>query len=248
MARQAGAELLKFFKDKNLKIDKKSKHEIVTPADMASNKIILATIKKEFPTHGILSEETGYYQKNSDYLWIIDPLDGTNNFAMGNPLWGVSVALAYKKELVLGVINLPFMKDLFWAQVGQGAYLNNKKITVSQEKGLKTSLATFCFGYTPKSIRDGHKISLALHNKAVDARQLGSASVEMGWLAQGKTEAFIMPKVKLWDPAAGVVIVREAGGKVTDFKGKDWKINHKTLVGSNGNVHNEVMKIISKLS
>ena len=150
IAKKAGQELLKYFaKIDSIKISKKSKHEVVTPADLAANKIIVSEIKKQFPDHGILSEETGFYQKNSDYLWIIDPLDGTTNFSIGNLFFNTSIALVYKNEIVLGVTWAPFFKQLFVAEKNKGAYLNNKKISISNNKKPINSMIDF--GYTYKN-------------------------------------------------------------------------------------------------
>lgn len=252
----AGKELLKLFNQtKKLTFNKKSKHEIVTPADTAANKIILSGIKKNFPEHGILSEETGYEQKNSDYLWTIDPLDGTTNFAMGSPLWGVCLGLFYREDLVLGLINLPYMQELYWAVKDQGTYLNHlltklkasKEIKVARTKKLSNAIITYCYGYSDQSIIQGHKMSLVLREEAIDARQLGSAAVETAWLAHGRTQGFLVPKANLWDVAPGVLIIREAGGKVTDFKGKDWQIKSNDLLASNGLIHQELLKVIDKV-
>jgi len=248
ISQQAGRKLLKFFNQtKKLTFNKKSKHEIVTPADIASNKIILSAIQKNFPSHGVLSEETGYYQKESDYLWTIDPLDGTTNFAMGSPLWGVCLSLFYRQELVLAVANLPYMRELYWAVKDQGSYLNFKKIKVAQTKKLSNAIITYCYGYSDKSIVQGHKMSLVLREKAIDARQLGSAAVETCWLARGRTQGFLVPKANLWDVAPGVLIIREAGGKATNFKGEDWGIKSKDLLASNGLIHHELLKVVDRV-
>jgi len=244
----AGHSLLKFFNSaERLTFTKKSKHEIVTPADMAANKIILSALKKNFPKHGILSEETGEYQPDSDYLWTVDPVDGTTNFAMSSPLWGICLGLFHHQNLVLGMINLPYLKELYWAVEGKGAYLNNKKIKVASMKKLSNSLVTYCYGYSDKSIKFGHKISLILREKAIDARQLGSAAIETAWLAKGKTQGFMVEHANLWDVAPGALIIREAGGKVTDFNGQEWNFNSKNFVASNGLIHKELLKVIDKV-
>lgn len=242
IVRQASKELLKYFKKSGqFSFIKKSKHEIVTPADMAANKIILAGIKRNFPSHGILSEETGWYQKKSEFLWTVDPLDGTTNFAMGLPLWGICLGLFYKKELVLGVVNLPFMKEIYWAIKDEGSYLNNKKIKVASTKKLANALTTYCYGHSDKFV---HKAGLILRSQAIDARQLGSAAIETAWLAKGTTQAFMVQKVNLWDVAPGILIIREAGGKATDFKGKEWNINSKDLLASNKLIHKELLQVV----
>lgn len=248
ISKKAGKELLKFFNSsQDIKFTKKSKHEIVTPADVAANKIILNAIKKKFPSHGILSEETGYYQKNADYLWTIDPLDGTTNFGMSSPLWGVCIGLFHKQELVLGVINVPYLKELYWAVKDKGAYLNGRHIKVAKIKKLSNSLVTYCYGYSDKSMQFGNQISLPLKEKAIDARQLGSAAIETAWLAKGKTQAFLVQQANLWDMAPGALIIREAGGQVTDLKGKEWNMDLDSFVASNGLIHRELLKVVSNI-
>jgi myo-inositol-1(or 4)-monophosphatase len=211
-----------------------------------ANQIILTGLKKNFHQHGILSEETGFYQKNAEYLWAIDPLDGTHNFFMGAPLWGVSLGLVHQGKLVLGVINLPMQNEIYWAVSGQGVYLNGKKIHVSKTKKLTQSFLSYCYGYTHQSIKFAHQLGLDLHLKALDARQWGSAAVEVSWLAKGKTDGFVVSDVNLWDVAAGVVMMREAGAKVTDFKGENWQIKSKNLIASNNLIHRELLKLVDK--
>ncbi len=253
ITQQAGQELLKFFSQtKKLTFHKKSKHEIVTPADIASNKIILNAIKKNFPSHGILSEETGYYQKGSLYLWTVDPLDGTTNFALGSPLWGICLGLFYEKKLILGVVSLPYMKEIYWAVKGQGAFVtqafrpDKTKIKVARTKKLSNAIITYCYGYSDESIIQGNKMGLILREKAIDARQLGSAAIETVWLACGRTQGFIVPRANLWDVAPGVLLIREAGGRATDFQGNEWCLNSKDLLASNGLIHQELLKMIDK--
>lgn len=251
---EAGQELLEFFEQtKKITFHKKSKHEIVTPADIAANKIILNAIKRNFPSHGILSEETGYYQKSSDYLWTVDPLDGTTNFALGSPLWGICLGLFHEKKLILGVVALPFMKEIYWAIKGQGAFITQafrpdkiNKIKVASTKKLSNAIVTYCYGYSDQSIIQGNKMGLILREKAIDARQLGSAAIETVWLARGRTQGFIVPRANLWDVAPGVLLIREAGGRATDFQGNEWQINSKDLSASNNLIHQELLKVIDK--
>ncbi|MFH1456744.1 MAG: inositol monophosphatase [Patescibacteria group bacterium] len=249
VAKQAGQELLKYFKKiDNIKVSKKSKHEIVTPADLASNKIIISAIKKQFPSHRILSEETGIYNKNSDYLWVIDPLDGTTNFSLGNHFFNISIALVYKKEIILGVIWAPFFNQLFVSEKNAGVFLNNKKIKVSDVKKPYNSIIDF--GYTYKE-NDRNKKMAQAHAKFLlnfeHAHNLGAAALELAWVAMGRLEAYVLPHTKPWDIAAGVLIVHEAGGSITDFKNKNYKFttNEKgTLIASNGKIHNSLVKIL----
>ncbi len=247
-AQKAGAELLKHFnKTSRSSIKAKSKHEIVTPADLAAERIILSAIKKNFPTHRILSEEAGDNQKHSDYLWIIDPLDGTTNFAMGNPLFSVSIALCYREKIILGLVYIPFLQDLYVAEKGKGATLNDQKIHVSKEKKINQSFLTFCHGNNEASIRRAVNIYSHLKLTARDLRQIGTAALETSWVARGKTEAIIIPGVNSWDVAAGALLVREAGGVVTDLDGQPWTIHSQDILASNKNIHSTLLKTIKNI-
>ncbi|MFA4999992.1 MAG: inositol monophosphatase family protein [Patescibacteria group bacterium] len=244
--KSAGASLLKDYKTmKRTEAQLKGGRDLVTPADLKSEKIIISAIKKNFPNHQILSEEAGLSAKHEDYLWIIDPLDGTTNFYIHNPLWSVSVALAYKGELILGAIYAPLLDELYFAAKGQGAYLNNKKIKVRDDK-LK-NINAFCHGREDKNIKRALKYFSYQKQNALDCRQLGSAAIELAYVATGRLASFLVPGAWAWDVAAGVLLVREAGGRVTDFKGRDWKIKERDLLAANKKVHGEILRTIRKL-
>lgn len=256
LAKKAGAEIHKRFnKDRIIKVKKKS--QILTQADLVADKIIVAGLKKKFPSHGILSEESGL-QKNkthppkrsvsgSDYLWVIDPLDGTTNYAIGSPLFGVGISLFFKDQPILAVAYLPAMNELYFAEKGKGAYLNNKKIKVSNTKTVATSLLTYCHGSAPKDIKRGMKVYQKIKLSGLDCRQLGSAAVEFAFVAAGRTESILLPGAHVWDVGPGTLIVREAGGKVTDFQGKNWNLKSKDVVASNGKIHNQLLKMLKNI-
>ncbi len=248
-AQEAGKVLMKHFgKLSRANIQTKSKHEIVTPADLAAEKIILKNIKKNFPSHRILSEEKGKTgAKDSEYLWVVDPLDGTTNFSIGNPLFSVSIALLKDDKVILGVIYVPFLNNLYLSEKTKGAFLNNKKIKVSQENKIENAMLTFCHGNTKQSIDHIIDVYKKFKLDARDMRQLGSAAIECAWVAQGKVEAIIIPGVNIWDVAAGALIIREAGGKVTDMNGQEWNLNSKGIIASNEKINNILVKSIKKL-
>jgi len=251
--KRAGKALLKEYNNfDRTTIKLKSHHEILTKADLLSEEIIIKEIRKNFSYHKILSEESGETKNISDYLWIIDPLDGTTNFSMHNPLWSVSLALAYGQEIILGLIFAPFLGELFIAEKGKGSRLNNfklgqasRKINVSNTKNGKV-LNTFCHGREDKDI----KKALAYYRKqkllGLDCRQLGSAAIELAYVACGRIESIMIPGANLWDVAAGVLLVREAGGRVTDFQGKEWSLDSLDMLASNSKVHKEILKVINK--
>lgn len=250
-AKSAGRFLIKKFWQIHTKnrFKFKARHEIVTGADKASEKIILSAIKKNFPRDDILSEEVGFLNKiGRDYLWIIDPLDGTTNFSIKNPMFGISIALSFKGEIVLGVIYIPFLKELFFAQKGEGAFLNGRRIFVSRQKNLKNSFLTFCYGsLSEKAIKRAMVAYQLLKLKAYEMRQLGSSVAEFSWVASGRTDAIMTPGANLWDVASGTLLVREAGGRVSDFQDRPWRIKSKDVLASNGKFHDRVLKFLKKI-
>lgn len=231
-------------------VELKSGHEILTQADLASEKKILSIIKKNFPEHKILSEEAGQNKKESDYLWIVDPLDGTTNFSMHNPLFSVSIGVCYKNKVILGLIYAPFLDELFLAEKGKGSRLHSpagsekgKKIRVSKVKKGKV-INAFCHGNTEKDINRAVKYHQRQKLDNFDCRQLGSAAIELAYVACGRVESIVIPGAHSWDVAAGVLLVREAGGKVTDSRGKDWTLNSKDMLASNGLVHPQILNTL----
>jgi myo-inositol-1(or 4)-monophosphatase len=248
-AKKAGDYLWKeFLKEEKIKYRQKSKYEIVTKYDMEAEKIILKLIKDNFPDHQFLSEEKGLGKNiKSDYLWIIDPLDGTTNFSIKNSLFGVSVALAYKGEVILGAIYIPFLGELFWAQKSKGAFLNNKKIHVSRDIKTEKLFLTYCHNHRPHHAKRAVKIYQYFKMKNYEIRQLGSAVVEFSWVASGRTDVIMIPGANSWDVAAGAILVKEAGGKTTDFKGEEWGIKSKDIVASNGKIHKSIIDKIKNI-
>ncbi|MFA7254219.1 MAG: inositol monophosphatase family protein [Patescibacteria group bacterium] len=224
----------------------KSAHEIITENDLLSEKIIVEAIKKNFPEHAILSEEEGSVHNDSDYRWIIDPIDGTTNFSIHNPIWAISVALAHKNEIILGVVYAPILDELFIAEEGNGASKNGLKIAVSKIDSGKV-INTFCHGNNMTDIKRG----IAYYSKAklnsVDCRQLGSASLELAYVSSGRVESLVIPGVNAWDVAGGVLLVREAGGRVTDFHGDEWTFESHDIIASNGLVHQRLLNELKEI-
>ena len=191
--RQAGLELKKeFWHISRAQIRYKSKNQIVTKADLIAEKIILSAIRKKFPTHEILSEEAGDNKKHSDYLWVVDPLDGTTNFSFKNPVFGTQLALVYKGEVILAVIYVPFLDLMFVAEKGRGATMNGKKIKVSKQGKLANSFLAYCHGGTPSDIKRAVELYKNFKIKHTDIRQLGAASVELAWVASGFIDVYFI--------------------------------------------------------
>ena len=247
-AKEAGDFLNKNFTKigrKNIFI--KNAHEVVSKVDLGAEKIILKIIRSKFPQHNIFSEEIGKINHNSDYLWAIDPLDGSTNYLLHNPFYSVSITLIKNGEPLLGVIYAPFLKRMFVAEKGKGAFLNGKRIKVSTKTKLNKSFLTFCHGHQPKQLKRAIKIFQTFKLKGLEMRQFGSAALECAWVASGITDNIMIPGTNLYDIAAGILLVREAGGKVTDFRGKNWDIKSKDMLCSNGKIHNKLLKYLKKI-
>ncbi len=244
MAKEAGNELMSLFrKDKKLITLRGSSKEIVTKYDKIIDKLIIKRIKEHFPKDNILTEESGSLKGNSEFLWIVDSLDGTGNFANQNPLFSVCIALLEKKKLLFGAIYAPTIKEFYFAEKGKGAFLNSKPIQVSKIKSLKSSYLFYCEGGENNRLRT-KKIISALYPKVADIRKIGSAGIEIAWLAAGRGECFWTTRIDPWDIAAGVLLIREAGGKVTDFKGNPWQVKKSDFLFSNGKIDDQILKLV----
>ena len=244
-AKNGAAVLLKYY-GKTLNVAYKGATDPVSQADRNSQKTIINTIKNFFPEHGVLAEEDGVNEAKKDFCWIIDPLDGTVNFVHGVPMFCVSVALRHKGEIIAGVIYSPVMKEVFAAEKGRGAFLNGKKIKVSNTNTLIRSLAVTGFPYDLGKRRGKIIENFAnLVPECQGIRRLGSAALDMAYVACGRFEFFWEETLKPWDIAAGIVIVEEAGGIVTDYKGGKDYFSNSTLLASNGTaVHKSVLRIL----
>jgi myo-inositol-1(or 4)-monophosphatase len=244
----AGAEQLQFyFGKKDLSVsNKEGVNNLVTEADHASEKAIIQHIRSAFPDHYILSEEAGEDAQNSSYKWIIDPIDGTVNFANGIPICCVSIALEHDEKMILGAVYNPFMNEFFFAEHDSGAFLNDKPISVSTQPEVKNSCMVTGFPYTYLDSPNGPlQVFSRLIRKGIPVRRLGSAAIDLCWVAAGRFDGFYEHKLQAWDSAAGFLIVEEAGGTVTDFKGAPYSPYQPHLVATNGKIHNELLKWIS---
>ena len=249
LAKTAGRKIIaEFYRLHRQDIRFKTRREVVTKADLIAEKIILSAIRKKFPDHSILSEESGWDKhKRSPYLWIVDPLDGTTNFSYHNPLFAVSIALLRDGQIVLGVIYVPFLDIMISAEQGKGARWNGKPIHVSAKQQIAKSFLTFCHGNSKQDLRRGLAAYHRVKQKFFDVRQLGSAAMEMAWVGAGYVDGYFSPGARSWDVAAGVLIVREAGGIVTDFKGRPWTIESQEIVASNKTIHPFILKHLRDL-
>lgn len=246
-ATEAGAKELQRFFDGDFKIsNKEGVNNLVTEADHASEKAIIEVIKKDFPDHFILSEEAGEIKMDSDYKWIIDPIDGTVNFANGIPICCVSIAVEQNGKMILGAVYNPLMNEFFFAQTGYGATLNDKIIKVSDETQVPKSCLATGFPYTYLDMPNGPlQVFDRFIRQGIAVRRLGSAALDLCWVAAGRFDGFYEHKLHAWDSAAGFLIVEEAGGKVTDFKGDYYSVYQPHLLATNGKIHDNMLRVIN---
>ena len=240
IAREAGGLLMDYFRQR-VKIEYKGEADLVTVADRSSEKLIRARIADLWPAHDIMGEEEGLVDTGSDYRWYVDPLDGTTNFAHGFPVFCVSLGLVHKGKLVAGVVYDPTRDEMFAAELGSGAYLNQQRIHVSKTTNLKESLLATGFPshkrHKNPNIHFYHQITLRTHG----VRRAGSAALDLCCVASGRFDGFWEFNLNPWDTAAGVLIVEEAGGMVTNFAGGPFELSSRETLASNGLLHAPLM-------
>jgi myo-inositol-1(or 4)-monophosphatase len=242
----AAIEIKRFFNGDFKITNKEGINNPVTEADHAAEKAIFEVIHQEFPEHFILSEESGEIIMDSSYKWIIDPIDGTINFANGIPLCCVSIGIEYNGQMIMGAVYNPFLNELFFAQHGFGATLNDKIIHVSNKTEVIKSCLVTGFPYTYLDEPNGPlQVFEKLIRKGVPVRRLGSAAIDLCWVAAGRFDGFYEHKLNAWDSAAGFLIVEEAGGKVTDFKGDIYSPYQPHIIATNGKIHDELVAIVN---
>lgn len=240
----AGKQLLHFF-DKPHKIEVKPGAGIVTEADKASEDFLLKQILRKFPKSSIITEETGEVGGTSDLLWIIDPLDGTSNYAHGFPWFCVSIGVYQDNQPLAGGIYQPMMKEFYFAQKKKGSFLNGTKLHVSQCSQLSRSLLGTGFYYSKKKqLAEEIKIFHRLNELAGAVRRPGSAALDLACVASGRFDGFWERGLSSWDIAAGLLLVEEAGGRVTDYQGKKASLNSSGIIASNKKLHQPLIKAI----
>jgi len=246
--REAGDIVRRRFR--KVRIEYKGKANLITAADRAAEKRILALVLGRFPDHGFLAEESAPERGRSEYTWVIDPIDGTTNYAHGFPVCCVSIGLLHRNAPLMGGVYDPFRDELFFAERGRGTTLNGKRIRVSKARKLSEALLITGFAY------DRHKLAryyLGFYRlfmeRSHDVRRSGSAALDMAWLAAGRVDGYWEFHLSPWDVAAGCLLVEEAGGTVSDFSGRPWnrpeEYGHETLA-TNGKLHASMLRIIRK--
>jgi len=211
--------------------------------------VLIDELQKARPSYSILSEEIGLIKNDEEFKWIIDPIDGTANFLHGIPHFGISVGLEQNKEIICGIIYDPIKDEMFVAEKGNGAFLNNQRMRVSVRSKLKDCII-FTGGPSFKSKDQDKKLSLNEYNKfsstvLIPIRKMGSASLDIAYVAAGRADGFWQRNLNYWDIAAGIVLVKEAGGFVTDFKGNNEYVENKSVLVTNSKIHEEMIEFLN---
>jgi myo-inositol-1(or 4)-monophosphatase len=244
-ALEAGKKLKEGFGSTFKISSKEGVHNLVTEYDLIAERTIISTIKNTFPDHFILSEEAGENSSDSEYRWIIDPLDGTVNFAHSIPIFCVSIGVEFHSEMICGVIYNPMLDELFIAEKGKGATLNGELISVSTTSKLADSILVTGFPYDVANNAFGCIDDIVTILKlGLPIRRLGSAALDLAYLAAGRFDGYWESKLNPWDIAAGMLIVREAGGKITHYDNSEYQLSNGTVLATNSLIHSELSKAL----
>jgi len=242
-AREAGKVLISHLRsDKEIK--HKGKGNLVTEVDILSEKLILELLKDEYPDYSIISEESNSSVAANGYTWIVDPLDGTNNYVFGIPFFCVNIALVKDEDILLGITYDPIRDELFRTEKGQGAYLNDSAIHVSRESSLQASLVGLDLGYSYEQSREVLDITSKLWGQVHCLRIMGSASLGLAYVACGRISLYLHRCLYPWDIAGGLLLIREAGGNVTEWQGRPANFQSKQIIASNQSLHQEFMRYL----
>ncbi len=248
-AAQVAGNIIRQNLNKSLEIDFKGRANAVTQVDRESENTIISIIKDKYPNHSIIAEERPAIDTTSDYKWIIDPLDGTTNYIHGFPVFSISIALAFRNDVILGTVYDPLRNELFSAIKNFGAYLNKKKIRVSTVKKLTAALVATGFPYeVQENFYLNMKIFQNMYKNTQGVRRAGSAAIDLCYVACGRLDGFWEFDLNPWDIAAGALIVKEAGGLVTDTENNTYRLENQHIIASNQLIHREMCKIISTTS
>ena len=245
--RKAAKVLIRDFGEiENLQVSLKGPGDFVTLSDKNVEKILIEELQKARPSYSILSEEIGEIKNDKEFKWIIDPIDGTTNFLHGIPHFGISVGLEHMEEIVCGIIYDPIKDEMFAAEKGNGSYMNNQRIRVSSRSKLKDCLIVTG---GPKRNQKDRDLVLKEYDKfssSVDVplRKMGSASLDIAYVAAGRFDGMWQRNLNYWDIAAGIIIIKEAGGFVTDFRGENEYIQNKTILVTNSKINNEMIEVL----
>ena len=247
VCRKASKILIRDFGEiENLQVSLKGPGDFVTASDKKVEKIIIEELQKARPNYSILSEEIGEINNDESFKWIIDPIDGTSNFLHGIPHFAISIGLEHDKEIICGIIYDPIKDEIFTAEKGNGAYLNNKRMRVSSRSKLKDCI--ICTGGHKRDSKD-RELALEEYKKFsskvfIPIRKFGSASLDMAYVAAGRCDGYWQRNLSYWDIAAGIILVKESGGFVTDFNGEFDYIENKTILVTNSRINKEMIELL----
>lgn len=243
-AKEAGKIIRNAFLNK-IQIEGKGKHDVVTITDRESEKVILKTLNVYYPTHNFVAEESGSSRHKSEYTWYIDPLDGTANFITGNPYFSVSIALALRNEIILGVVFNPLLNELYFAEKGKGSFVNGKRLKISSTSKLFKAVIASSYSKKEGDIKLGLKTikKLALSSRKVVINF--SPALDLCNIARGRLDALIDNGTTPEDHAAGSLILTEAGGKIQNYNTKKWDVRKTGIIATNGKLHNSIINLIN---
>lgn len=246
-ARKAGDYIARASEDlKRVTTEFKNPGDYVTNVDKMAESIVIDVIQQAFPTHSILGEESGAIDRDEEFQWIIDPLDGTSNFVHGLPHYAVSIALRQGRRIEHGVIYDPMRQELFTASRGQGAQLNNRRIRVSSQGALDLALVGTGFPFHQPTLRPAYLEGFQqVFSKVNDLRRAGAASLDLAYVAAGRIDAYWEMSLKIWDIAAGVLLVREAGGLVSDLQGGENHLESGDIIAGNPKIFKQLLQVLN---
>jgi myo-inositol-1(or 4)-monophosphatase len=246
IAHEAGKLLVEFYRMR-VGFELKGDFDLVTEADRASERLVVERILANYPDHSIVAEEGGGREGSSEYCWFVDPLDGTTNFAHGYPAFNVTLGLARGDEMIAGVVYDPLRDEMFTAEKGSGAYLNDRRIHVSKARTLADSLVSTGFPSRKRNLSVNihfyHQLAMATHG----VRRGGSAALDLAYVACGRLDAFWEFGLNPWDLAAGTLLVTEAGGRCTDMRGAEHRLTSPHLLVNNGLIHTEILELFQEI-
>lgn len=248
IAHEAGSLLANYF-ERRVPFNVKGEFDLITEADKASEQLIVERLRTHFPTHAIVAEEGGGVDSTSEFRWYVDPLDGTTNFAHGFPIFNVTLGLTRGGEPIAGVVYDPIRRETFAAERGGGAYLNSRRIRVSGTPNISQSLSSTGFPSRKRrfnlNIYYYYQLAMASHG----VRRTGSAAIDLAYVAAGRLDFFWEFGLKPWDMAAGILLVQEAGGRVTDMEGRPHSLTgSEHLVADNGLLHDQIIEIFGEIA
>ncbi|MFN0165067.1 MAG: inositol monophosphatase family protein [Bryobacteraceae bacterium] len=246
IAREAGALVANYF-ERRVAFELKGEFDLVTEADRASERLVVERLRSHFPTHSIVAEETGVHQGSSEHCWYVDPLDGTTNFAHGFPVFNVTLAYEHLGELACGVVYDPTRQEMFSAERGGGAYLNNRRIRVSAAKRIDEALLATGFPSRKRhesvNVHFFHQVGMITHG----VRRAGSAAIDLAYVACGRFDGFWEFGLNPWDMAAGILMIQEAGGAVSEMQGAPHTLKSANLTATNGAIHQELLALFAEV-